>query len=280
MKLTSLLLCFALLASNLCGQEIQTDVVYGTGGDVELHMDIAVPENVEKAVPCIVVIHGGAWRQGNKKSHLNEIKRFAEQGFVSATIQYRFCPEHRFPAQVEDVKCAVRYLREHADKYSIDPKRIGAIGFSAGAHLSMMLGTMDKADGLEGQGGWPDQSSKVQAVVAFFGPTQMMADDIPLISVPLLSDFLGGSKQEKPEVYRQASPITYVNKGDAAMLLLQGTEDPLVPYTQAIEMVKAMTMKDVPGRVEFLIDAGHGWGGAERERSFKISNEFFQQYLR
>ena len=259
---------------------VTEDVVYGKGSDVDLHLDIARPAEPDGPSPCIVVIHGGAWRQGNKRAHRREIRTFAQQGYVSATVQYRLCPEHRFPAQVQDVKCAVRYLRAHAEEYGIDPDRIGAIGYSAGAHLSMLLGTMDPADGLEGDGGWGDESSKVQAVVSFFGPTQLDAADIPAPSVPLVREFIGGLSSEKPDEYRAASPLTYVSKGDAPMLLLQGTEDVLVPYTQAIKMVSAMTAADVPGRVEFLIDAGHGWGGAELVQSIESAQQFFSRHLR
>ncbi len=268
-------------ADDAAGETIdyQEDVVYGRGGDVALHLDIASRKDIQKPAPCIVVIHGGAWRAGNKSQHTKQIFDLARQGYVSATIQYRFCPEHRFPAQVEDVKCAVRFLRAHADQYGIDPDRIGAVGFSAGAHLSMMLGTMDAADGLEGEGGWQDQSSKVQAVVAFFGPTELDADDIPERSLPLVNDLIGGPKEEHAESFRQASPLTYVSKGDAPMLLFQGTEDVLVPYTQATKMVTAMTGADVPGRVEFLIDAGHGWGGEDRERTAEATYAFFRRYL-
>ncbi len=260
--------------------DVLSDVVYGKGGDVDLHLDLARPKNLTAPAPCIVVIHGGAWRQGDKSMHANEIRLFAKQGFVSATIQYRFCPRYRFPAQVEDVKCAVRYLRAHADKYGIDPHRIGAIGFSAGAHLSMMLGAMDPGDGLEGEGGWPDQPSKIQAVVSFFGPTELAADDIPEPSIPLVNALIGGPKEENLQAFRDASPLTYISKGDAPMLLFQGTEDALLPYSQAIKMVTAMTEADVPGRVEFLIDAGHGWGGADRELTVEAASKFFQRYLR
>jgi acetyl esterase/lipase len=259
--------------------EVTEDIVFGKGGSTDLHLDLALPADREQPSPCIVVIHGGAWRQGDKRAHLREIQRFADQGYVSATVQYRFCPQDRFPAQVEDVKCAVRYLRAHADRYGIDPDRIGAIGFSAGAHLSMMLGTMDPKDGLEGDGGWPDQSSKVQAVVSFFGPTALAEDDIPLQSIPLLTDFIGGSKDDMLGQYKAASPITYVSRGDAPMLLFQGTEDVLVPYSQAVKMVTAMTDADVPGRVEFLIDAGHGWGGEELQETIDATMRFFQKHL-
>lgn len=277
--------CSFLLSPVLSAQEdkdkidYREDVVFGSGGDVQLKMDIAMPKGLDKPAPCVVVIHGGAWRAGNKRSHTNEIFSFARQGYVSATVQYRFCPQYRFPAQIEDVKCAIRYLRQHAEQYGIDPNRIGAVGFSAGAHLSMLLGTMDSNDGLEGSGGWPDQSSKVQAVVSFFGPTELAADDIPEQSLPLVNDLIGGPKEEHGEAFRQASPLSYVSKGDAAMLLFQGTEDVLVPYSQAFKMVTAMTKQDVPGRVEFLIDAGHGWGGDDLHRTVDETNLFFSRYL-
>lgn len=276
--------CLVVLSLNVSAQErsidYREDVVYGKGGDDDLRLDIAIPEDLDGPAPCVVVIHGGAWRGGNKRQHKNEILAFAKQGYVSVTVQYRLCPKHPFPAQVEDVKCAVRYLRAHAKDLGIDSQRFGAIGFSAGAHLAMMLGTMDQADGLEGQGGWQDQSSKVQAVVAFFGPTKLDADDIPEISIPLVDAFIGGSKEEMPEAFRKASPITYVSQGDAPMLLFQGTEDVLIPYSQAFEMVTAMTKADVPGRVELLINAGHGWGGEDLSGTIEASNAFFRRHLR
>jgi acetyl esterase/lipase len=260
--------------------EVLRDVVYGKADSTELHLDMALPANRAELSPCIVVIHGGAWRQGNKSMHDAEIRRFAADGYVSASIQYRLCPKDRFPAQIEDAKCAIRYLRAHAKQHDIDPNRIGAIGFSAGAHLSMMLGTMNPEDGLEGNGGWPDQSSKVQAVVSFFGPTQLDADDIPNLSIPLVTDFIGGSKQDKANAYRQASPLTYVDRGDAPMLLFQGTQDILVPHSQAIKMVTAMSKAGVAGRVEFLINAGHGWQGDDLDATIEATSRFFHRYLK
>jgi acetyl esterase/lipase len=261
---------------------IKSDIVYGTVDETKLCLDIAFPTKTCDSMPCIVVIHGGAWMQGNKSMHTDDIKYFAKQGYVSVSVGYRLAPSHRFPAQVEDVKCAIRYLRANAHKFNIDPNQIGAVGYSAGAHLSMMLGTMDKEDGLEGKGGWPDESSKVQAVVSYFGPTQLDANDIPLTSVPLVSTFIGGLQTEKPEVYRQASPLTYVSPEDAPMLLFHGTSDPIVPYSQAIKMVTAMTRHNIPGRVELLINADHGdhWAAEELERTKAATSAFFAKHLK
>jgi acetyl esterase/lipase len=269
------------------GIVLEPDIVYGKGGDVELKLDLARPEKLAQPTACIVVIHGGAWRGGNKRVHVGPaggpipgIYDFAKAGYVSVSVGYRLIPVGRFPAQVEDVKCAVRFLRANAEKYHIDPQRIGAIGFSAGAHLSMMLGTMDKEDGLEGEGGYADQSSKVQAVVAFFGPTDLTASDIPPASVELVTDFIGGGKSEKLEAWKRASPISYVTLGDAPTLIFQGTKDPLVPHTQATLYADALTKAGVPGRVELLLGAGHGWGDPEKTRSVEQAIEFFGQRLK
>lgn len=266
------------------GVAYEADVVYGTTGDTELKLDMARPETLDQAVPCIVVIHGGAWRGGNKSVHVGGpfpgIFDFAKEGYVSVSVGYRLIPKARFPAQVEDVKCAVRFLRANAEKYKIDPKRIGAIGFSAGAHLSMMLGVMDQGDGLEGDGGYPDQNSKVQAVVSYFGPTDMTAADIPPGSVGLVSDFIGGTKEDKLDDWKRASPITYVSKNDAPTLIFQGTKDPLVPHTQATVYADALTKAGVPGRVELLLGAGHGWLGKDLERTKQQHMLFFAEQLK
>ncbi|MCY2952860.1 MAG: alpha/beta hydrolase [Planctomycetota bacterium] len=256
----------------------EPDITYATVAGEELKLNLARPKDAKGDRPCILVIHGGAWRAGDRAGHNDLTWKFAQRGYVSATIGYRFCPKYLFPAQVQDVKCAVRFLRANAGKYNIDVNRFGAVGFSAGAHLSMMLGVMDKADGLDDSGGWPDQSSKVQAVVSFFGPTDMR-EEFPAASVPLLLGFLGGTPTEKPEAHRLASPVTYVTAGDAPMLLFQGTKDPLVPHQQAILMLDAMTKAGVPGRVELLAGSSHGWGGAELNRTVLAMNAFFDEYL-
>ncbi len=115
------------------GVVYEPNIEYGKGGDESLRLDLARPKDAEGELPCVVVIHGGAWRAGNRGQHTDLIFQLAQRGYVAATISYRFCPKYHFPAQVEDAKCAVRYLRANADKYHIDKKRFGAVGASAGA---------------------------------------------------------------------------------------------------------------------------------------------------
>lgn len=261
--------------------EIQKDVVYGKGGGEDLTLDVAKPKGISATVPAIVVIHGGGWAGGSKDDpvHTMLAREAAERGYVAININYRLAPRHQFPAQIEDCKCAVRWLRAHAKEMNVDPSRLGAVGGSAGGHLVMMLGAMDAADGLEGDGGWPDQSSKVQAVVAFFGPVNLIGD-FPDVSLRILDNFLGGSMKAKEADYRRASPITYVNAGDAPMLLFQGTKDPLVPYDQAFQMATALDKAGVAARAEILVGASHGWGEPDLSRTKRETYEFFDEKLR
>lgn len=262
------------------GVSWEKDVVFGKGGETDLHLDLARPKEAAKSLPCVVFIHGGGWRQGNFKVHVPQILEYAKAGYVSATVQYRFAPAAPWPAQIEDVKCAVRYLRANADKYGIDKQRLGAIGFSAGAHLSMLLGTMDEKDGLEGNGGSEGQSSKVQAVVSYFGPTDLAAKDFPANVNAMISDFLGGTPDEKPGNFKAASPVTYIDKNDAPILMFMGTKDRLVPYNQAYELADTMTKAGLGGRVELILGADHGWGGAELLRTAAAAKAFFDEKLR
>jgi acetyl esterase/lipase len=255
------------------------NIVYKTVDGQELKLDIMAPEG-EGPFPVVVTIHGGAWRGGDKASNRPLMERLVEAGYVAVSPQYRFCPKVIFPAQVHDVKAAVRHVRAHASEMKADPEHIGAVGFSAGGHLSLMLGLTDGDDGLEGDVPAEAPSSRVQAVVNYFGPTDMAADDIPSVSKPLLRDFLGGTPAEKPEETKNASPLTFVTKDDPPVLTYQGTKDPLVPHTQAVKLADAQTDAGAPGRVELLINAGHGWGGEELNRTIAGTIAFFDEHLK
>jgi acetyl esterase/lipase len=260
--------------------KVENDIVYTKVGDTELKLDLARPAEGNGPFPAVLVIHGGAWRSGNKKDTLPALSEFAKRGYVAVSPAYRFCPRDRFPAQVHDVKAAVRWVKAHDKEYRIDRDHVGAIGFSAGAHLAMMLGLTQASDGLEGDvpPGAPD--TKIAAVVNYFGPTDLAAPDIPDVSRPLLKDFLGGTAEEKPAEAAKASPVTFVSRDDPPVLTFQGTKDPLVPHTQATRLADALTAKGVPGRVELLIGAGHGWGGDDLKRTLQETFDFFDHHLK
>lgn len=267
-------------ASALAPIETENDVVYTKAGETELKLDVIRPGSGDGPFPAIIVIHGGAWRAGTRKDNAALQQDLARRGYVTISPQYRFCPKETFPAQVHDVKAAVRWLKTNAAKYHVDPERIGTVGFSAGGHLSLMLGVTSEKDGLEGDAAPGAPNTRIQAVVNFFGPTDLGADDIPPISKPLVKDFLGGTPQEKPEASAKASPLTYVTSDDPPILTFQGTKDPLVPHSQAVKLTEAMTKAGVPGRVELLVGAGHGWGGTDQQSTKADTFAFFDKYLK
>jgi acetyl esterase/lipase len=256
------------------------DLVYSKVGSTELKLDIAYPLEGAGPFPAVVVLYGGAWRTGNKWGNRPTLAQFARRGYVAISPQYRHCPKNIFPAQVHDVKAAVRWLRSHAAEYRVDVDHVGAMGFSAGGHLSMMLGVTGPEDGLEGEVPPGSPSSKVQAVVNFFGPSDLSATDVPDIAVGLVRDFLGAKTTDRPDLAAKASPVTFLSKDDAAILTFHGTKDPLVPYSQSMKLAEAMTKVGLPGRVELIVGAGHGWTGPEMKRTMNDTYEFFDAHLR
>jgi acetyl esterase/lipase len=260
--------------------EFTRDVVYGKAGDVDLKLNIARPKDAKDPLPLVLFIHGGGWVAGGREGHDPQTWDFAKRGYVAATVGYRLTGVAKWPAQVNDVKCAVRYLRANASRYGIDPDHIGAVGFSAGAHLAMMLAVAGKDDGLEGDGGSPEQSSAIHAAVSFFGPTDLARDDVPLAGHNLVEKLVGHLPEKGNKACESASPVCYVSKGDAPLLLFQGTADPLVPANQATVMADAMAKAQVPGRVELILNAGHGWSGAELTRTVDATTAFLETWLK
>jgi acetyl esterase/lipase len=235
-------------------------LVYGHGGEgddaVDLLLDLyRPPAKFQGPRPGIVWIHGGAWRAGSRAAMAEFAVELARAGFVGASVDYRLAPRWVFPAAVEDVKCAVRWMREHAPEIGVDPDRIAAIGTSAGGHLALMAGLADASAGLEGKGGHEGVSSRVEAVVSGFGPTD-----------------LRGAAEGRPEPVfaagraAEASPITYVSKDDPPVLLLHGTKDPVVPFEQSERLEKALREAGVSVTLVPARGAGHGyWRDPERK---------------
>jgi acetyl esterase/lipase len=260
--------------------EIKKDVTYATVDQTDLQLDLYMPTGINQPVPAIVVIHGGAWMTGNRQDMAFVAEQLAKHGFVSASISYRLAPKHRFPSQIEDAKAAVRYLRANAKELHIDPSQIGATGISAGGHLSMMLGAMDSGDGMEGDGGNLDHPSKVQCVVNFIGPVNLPRETYTPLQMQILKAWLGADPMDKQDELKLASPYTYFNKGDAPLLCFFGTKDPLVTHDQALVVADALTQAEIPGRIEMLLGAGHGWRGAEMDRTLEATIDFFKQHLK
>ena len=142
--------CAAALAASEPTVTTSYDVPYTTAGGAELRIDIVQPSIGDGPHPAVLVIHGGAWHEGGREENHRYLMELARRGYVAASPQYRFCPRDTFPAQLEDVKAAVRFLRSNAKALKVNPERIGAMGFSAGGHLALLLGMTGPEDGFDG----------------------------------------------------------------------------------------------------------------------------------
>ena len=185
-----------------------------------------------KAAPALIFIHGGSWKSGHKEDYKVYTLDFAKRGYVTVAMSYRLLPKYHYPDCVEDVKCAVKWIRAHASDYNIDPENIALIGASAGGHLATLVGYSSDSPVFDKQCNADSISSKVQAVVDFYGPVDFTAD-FSQEADKLLNNFMDQTYDENPLLYKQASPIEYVSKDDPPTLIFHGTIDDLVPVEQS-----------------------------------------------
>jgi acetyl esterase/lipase/TolA-binding protein len=250
------------------GIELLADVEYGKGGHRPLRMHILRPRLMPKELmPVIVFIHGGGWFEGHHNRGIGPLLHFAERGYLCATIEYRLSDEAKFPAQIEDVKTAIRFLRAKAKEFHLDPRRIGAWGQSAGGHLAALLGTSGDVKELEGTGGWQKFSSRVQAVVDWNGPVdflepqelerlmkQKQAEGWKAIAMERL---LGGPVLENKAKAVRANPVTYVTRDDPPFLIMHGDEDQTVALSQSEQLSEALKRAGVDVTFNIIKGGGH-----------------------
>ena len=265
------------------GTKALRDIAYVTNGHERQKLDLFIPPGATSSLPLIIWVHGGAWRGGSKE-HCPAL-RYLERGYAVASINYRLSQHAIFPAQIEDCKAAVRWLRLHAKENNLDPNRFGAWGISAGGHLVALLGTSGDVKGLDA-GENLNVSSRVQAVVDFFGPTDFtqMSKFSPR-NAPFDHDaadspesrLIGGAIQQHKDKAATANPITYVSKNDPPFLIMHGDEDNLVPYQQSELLCEALQNAGVPVTLKIIEGAGHGFGGAEIDAQVA---EFLDKHLK
>ncbi|MEI7730112.1 MAG: alpha/beta hydrolase [Verrucomicrobiota bacterium] len=242
--------------------EVLRDVEIGTGGGRPLRVMIARPKNPPVSpTPAVLWIHGGGWESGSHR--LNPAAPLASKGYFTASIEYRLSGEAKWPAQIEDCKLAVRWLRANAAKYNVDPNRIGCWGHSAGGHLAVCLGTMGEQAALEGKGGFAGVSSRVQAVVDYCGPVDFTRGSQGITGAvtndaPVLVKLFGGTFKDMPDTWRNASPIIYASAKSAPCLIVQGDKDTLVPMAQSESLFAAMKKAGAPVELIVIKNGGHG----------------------
>ena len=204
-----------------------TDLTYAMNDNTPLKLDLYKPSNSETILPAVICVHGGGWAKGNRKGFANVAKAFANNGFVAVTIDYRLSDVAQFPAQIQDCKSAVRWMRLNADKYGIDTSRIGALGHSAGGHLSALLAT---SGGCVEIGLDKTVSDKIHAAVAMGAQTDFLSERTKEVSIDaergqIWRQFLGGTQVEKPDVYMLASPLYHLDEKDPPIMFITGESD-------------------------------------------------------
>jgi len=263
---------------------VQRDLVYEHVDGRAVQLDLYSPKQASGPLPVIIWLHGGGWNRGRKEGH-NPALNLVDGGYAVASVNYRLTEMAPFPAQIEDCKAAVRWLRANASRYNLDANRIGVWGFSSGGHLAALLGTSGGLKELEGNGENMSYSSRVQAVCVVSGPTNLVqlyqdatgpsgAQMNPKVK-PALEGLIGVPVEENKA--RTASPISYVSKDDPPFLIIQGENDVTVPASMARSFFAALKAAGVDATLEIAPGRGHGAGG---RKFLPMIKAFFDKHLK
>jgi acetyl esterase/lipase len=232
-----------------------------------------------------VWVHGGAWRSGSKDDM--PLKDLVDAGYTIASVEYRLSPVAKFPAQVHDIKAAIRYLRAIASRYGYRSDRIAIAGSSAGGHLAALVGTTNHHQALEGTiGNYLEQSSSVDAIIDLYGPIDFMTileqstDHGRSVRVPALQLLLGAQPHEAPELAKLASPVEHVDAKDPPLLLIHGEQDPQVPIMQSRELHDRYKQLDLPVRMEVIPEGVHGGKEFYDQERMKLVLDVLNESLR
>lgn len=265
--------------------QVVDNVEMGTGGSRPLMAKLAFPKEPSKTLlPAVIWIHGGGWAKGSHK--VNDAMYLAEHGYFTASAEYRLSGEAPWPAQLEDCKLAVRWLRANAAKYNVDPNRIGIWGASAGGHLVVCLAAMDDPK-WEGKGGYEGVSSKVAAVVDVNGPVDFSRGSAAAFctppgepdtyeSKPVIQLFGGGSR-EKGEVWKEGSPLLYVKANLPPFLIIHGDNDLSVAYDQSVKLKEALEKVNVPVEMITVKEGGHSLMNPTPGKGQKVGTPNFEE---
>jgi acetyl esterase/lipase len=267
---------------------IENDVVYGRPNGKPMRLDIYHPIRfTEKPQPAVLLVHGGGWIYGDKWQMRHTAEMTATAGFVAFSINYRLVsgPNTRWPAQLDDVQRAVRWVRAHAVQYGVDPDRIGAIGESAGGHLVTFLGTSDTRDNSDPA--LSQYSSRVQCVVDMYGPQVLVGDDgwkspddRKTQAYSLIAQLIGGKPEENVEALREASPLWRVDAKSSPFLIFHGGRDHRVPQRHSETLDAHLRKAGVESTLIIFPDEGHGFGKKEDIDRFDVETvRFLKQHL-
>jgi len=274
-----LLLLLPLLLSSLHAETIP-GIEFASADGHSLKLDLHRPYR-EKS-PIVVYVHGGAWRAGSREDV--PVLGLIEHGFAIASVDYRLSTQARFPAQIHDIKAAIRFLRARAGELKIDTTRIAIVGSSAGGHLSALTGVTNGHAELEGTVGTHlDQSSRVDAIVSFYGASNLQSilgqsTEFGLgVRVPALKLLLGDVPEKQPALAKLASPVAHLDAQDPPLLLIHGDADPQMPLAQSVEFHEACKKIGAPVELVILPGAKHGGAAFYDEQRLRRVAEFLQR---
>jgi acetyl esterase/lipase len=266
------------------GPEIQLDVPYATVQEIELKLDF-YPSKIDGVSPLIVWVHGGAWRRGSRSNV--PIRRLTEDGFSIASLDYRLSGTARFPAQVQDIKAGIRFLRAHAKRFQVDPDRIVIAGASAGGHLAALVGVSDSVAPLEDLAmGNSHVKSRVAAIVSLYGASNLqtiLSQSTPhglSVREPALQLLLGDLPDAKPDLARLASPVEHVDSTDPPLLLFHGDQDPQMPINQSHELQGVYQRTGLPVSFDVLHGAAHGGKAFYDDKNLKRMSDWIRNQIR
>ncbi|MCX7422265.1 MAG: alpha/beta hydrolase [Planctomycetia bacterium] len=258
-------------------------VEYSNPDDQHLQLNIARPKDRKAAErsPVVLCIHGGGFRAGKRERWDKLCQQLADRGYVAATATYRLAPKYQFPAAVNDVKAAVQWLRANAEKYQIDPERIGVVGDSAGGHLAQFLGVTGDVEMFNANKGNDTLPVNVTCVVNYYGPSDFTKSYGKSVdAAEVLPLWLGGDAVKEHRRHIVASPLYWVTPNAAPTLLIHGTEDKYVAHEQAVWMHDKLKAADVEVELLTLQGAGHGFKGADADQAEKAMLDFFDRKLK
>ena len=262
--------------------DVTRDLQYGAVDGISLKLNLFKPEG--RQLGLVVYVHGGAWRGGAKEEC--PVLSLVSDGYAVASVDYRLTPQAPFPANIHDIKGAIRFLRAEAKRLGIQSERIAIIGSSAGGHLAALTGVSNGVSALEGDtGGNAGFSSDVQAIVSFFGASNLetilgQSTEYGLsVREPALQLLLGGLPREKAALARLASPVAHLDPRDPPVLLIHGDADPQMPFQQSEEFERAGKVAGVSVTLHTVAGGRHGGGEFYDETRMQLVRDFLQKHL-
>ncbi|SFZ92785.1 Acetyl esterase/lipase [Flaviramulus basaltis] len=263
--------------------KIFKDVEYAQINGTKLLLDIYLPNAVENP-NLLIWVHGGAWVGGDKE---NPPVKLVEKGYALASVNYRLATKAQFPAQVFDIKAAIRFLRAKASEYKYNAEKIVIAGSSAGGHLVALVGTTNNLPELEGTvGDYLNESSSVQGILDFYGPTNFMTilnQSTPYgmnVRVPALKKLLGDLPENKPELAKLASPVYHVDETDPPLLIMHGNKDQQVPINQSHELENEYKKHNLDVFFKVIYEGAHGGPEFETQENYDLVFKFLDKIFK